>query len=224
MTSTTRCYSNRMSTLHEDEVEKFSKLAHEWWNSDGEFRTLHDINPLRIQYIKKILGRSHFDGLHMLDVGCGGGIAAESMARLGAASVLGVDASQENIGVAKAHAARYDSLSNLAYHCGLVEQLKVDHQFDVVVSFEVIEHVRNPTLFVQFLVSHLKPGGHLILSTINRSMRSYLEMIVGAEYVTGLVPRGTHDHDKFVTPEELHQMLQMNQLVDITSSGYAYNP
>lgn len=198
------------STIDQDEVTKFSKLANEWWDKDGEFRTLHQINPLRLSYIKdKII--EHFGefktNLNIIDIGCGGGLIAVPLAKIGT-KVTGIDASAENIETAKFYAKELELDVN--YLCGSAEEHK--NQYDVVLCLEIIEHVSDPELFIASVAKLLKPGGMMIISTINRTIKAYLSAIVGAEYVLNWVPRGTHDFSKFLKPSEISQMLNKSSL------------
>lgn len=198
------------STIDQDEVTKFSKLANQWWDKEGEFRTLHQINPLRLSYIKdKII--EHFGefkaGLTIIDIGCGGGLISVPLAKLGA-KVTGIDASSENIETAKFHAKELGLEIN--YLCSSAEEHK--KQYDVVLCLEIIEHVSDPELFISAAAKLLKPGGMMIISTINRTTKAYLSAIIGAEYILRWVPRGTHEFAKFLKPSEISQMLNKNAL------------
>ncbi|KLO12722.1 3-demethylubiquinone-9 3-methyltransferase [Schizopora paradoxa] len=210
------------STVNAEEIALFSRLSSQWWNEKGEFGLLHKMNPVRMQFVReKILEVSRdedehaaakldstskiLNGLDVLDVGCGGGILSESLARLGART-LGIDASSSNIGIASVHASKDPSLppSSLTYRNVTAEQLlEEDQRFDVVCSMEVIEHVDNPARFLHSCAELVKPGGHLFLSTIARTPLSYLLTIFAAEHVLRLVSPGTHTHSKFVNPSEL---------------------
>lgn len=198
------------STIDQDEVTKFSKLANKWWDKDGEFRTLHQINPLRLSYIKDKIIR-HFgefkSDLTIIDIGCGGGLISVPLAKLGA-QITGLDASAKNIETAKFHAQKLGLEIN--YLCSSAEEHK--KQYDVVLCLEIIEHVLNPEVFIAAISKLLKPGGMIIISTINRTPRSYLRAIIGAEYILRWVPRGTHEFAKFLKPSEISQMLNKNNL------------
>lgn len=198
-----------MQTADPEEIARFSKLAGTWWNPEGPFKPLHDINPLRIGFIRdmalKHFGREDMPqalhGLGVLDIGCGGGLICEPMARLGA-RVTGVDASAENIGTARAHAEAMGL--DIDYRCATAETLLEESaKFDVVLALEIIEHVANPDAFAAACLGLARPGGLVIFSTLNRTLKAYALAIVGAEYVLRLLPRGTHKWSKFVQPHEL---------------------
>ena len=204
------------------EIDKFSQLAHKWWDETSEFKPLHDINPLRLGYIDQY-GR--IGGKTVLDVGCGGGILTESMAKLGAAHATGIDMAEKSLKIAKLHALD-QGVDNVAYRCIRVEDLAAEapHSFDVVTCMEMMEHVPDPAAIVAACARLVKPDGTVFFSTINRNPKSYLHAIVGAEYLLGLVPRGTHDWQKFITPAELARMCRNAGLEIIDSKGMAYNP
>ena len=213
--------SRVMSTLNQDEVHKFSAMSYDWWNPNGVCKPLHTMNRLRVPLVRDSLVNSGLSNLHLahsdtplkglkiLDVGCGAGILSEALARIGA-EVTAIDACPENIEAAKSHAELDESLSeNLKYICTTVEDHveTVDDVYDAIVASEVIEHVDNPGMFVHKCSQVLKTGGSFVITTINRSTRSWLLAIVGAEYVLGLLPKGTHDWAKFLTPAEVSGML-----------------
>ena len=204
------------------EIDKFSQLAHKWWDETSEFKPLHDINPLRLGYIDQY-GR--IGGKTVLDVGCGGGILTESMAKLGAAHATGIDMAEKSLKIAKLHALD-QGVDNVAYRCIRVEDLAAEapHSFDVVTCMEMMEHVPDPAAIVAACARLVKPDGTVFFSTINRNPKSYLHAIVGAEYLLGLVPRGTHDWQKFITPAELARMCRNAGLAIIGSKGMVYNP
>jgi 2-polyprenyl-6-hydroxyphenyl methylase/3-demethylubiquinone-9 3-methyltransferase len=219
------------------EVEKFNKLASEWWSNTGAFATLHEINPLRLNWIEENVKRSYqshdssksaetgLAGKKVLDVGCGGGILSESMARRGA-DVTGVDLGTENLKAAALHAEQSGLEDTLRYQHIPVETLAETHagQFDVVSCMEMLEHVPDPSSIVQACFDLLAPGGICVLSTINRNPKSYLFAIVGAEYVLRLLDRGTHDYAKFITPAELDKMASNAGFVRKDIIGLHYNP
>jgi 2-polyprenyl-6-hydroxyphenyl methylase/3-demethylubiquinone-9 3-methyltransferase len=220
----------RQSTIDEAEVERFSALAAEWWDPRGKMAPLHKFNPVRIGYVRD-QAAARFDrdpkrldsmkGLHILDIGCGGGILCEPLARLGAA-MTGVDPSGTNIEAAKAHAAQ----SELAidYRCSTAEQLaEQGEQFDLVLAMEVVEHVTDVPLFVASCASLVKPGGLMIAATLNRTLKSFALAIVGAEYILRWLPVGTHRWDKFVTPNELEIAMEQSGLRVIHEQGVIYN-
>ena len=224
------------------EVEKFNNLASEWWSNTGAFATLHEINPLRLNWIEENIKRGYQndtrsnDVTHktaeqgladkkVLDVGCGGGILSESMARRGA-DVTGIDLGTENLKAAALHAEQSGLESTLRYQHIPVEELAKTHagQFDVVTCMEMLEHVPDPSSIVQACYELLAPGGVCVLSTINRNPKSYLFAIVGAEYVLRLLDRGTHDYAKFITPAELDKMAINTGFVRQDIIGLHYNP
>lgn len=202
------------------ELQKFSELAHRWWDPCSEFRPLHEINPLRLEWIN---GCAALSGKTVLDVGCGGGILSESMAALGA-DVTGIDLSDKALGVAKLHLL--ESGQRVAYELISAEAL-ADRQpasFDVVTCMEMLEHVPDPASIIEACARLVKPGGHVFFSTLNRNPKSYLFAIIGAEYVLKLLPKGTHEYAKFIKPSELardcrHAGLQVQELL-----GMSYNP
>jgi 2-polyprenyl-6-hydroxyphenyl methylase/3-demethylubiquinone-9 3-methyltransferase len=211
------------TTLNADpqELAKFGELAHRWWDPDGEFKPLHQINPLRLDWIA---GLAKLPGADVLDVGCGGGILAESMARRGA-RVLGIDLSTKPLKVAQLHALE-GGVENLAYREVAVEQLATERSasFDVVTCMEMLEHVPEPASVVRACAQLVKPGGRVFFSTLNRNPKAFLFAIVGAEHVLGLLPKGTHEYARFIKPSELARYardagLQVDQL-----KGMEYNP
>ena len=203
------------------EIAKFSELAHRWWDLESEFRPLHQINPLRLEWIN---GISPLTGLNVLDVGCGGGILADSMARKGA-QVLGIDLSAKALKVAQLHAMEAQT-PHVAYKEISAEQLATEApaQFDVVTCMEMLEHVPNPASVVQACADLVKPGGWVFFSTINRSSKSFLLAILGAEYLLGLVPRGTHEYAKLIRPSELAAYCRASDLDVRHTRGLEYNP
>ena len=204
------------------ELKKFSDLAHKWWDATGEFRPLHQINPLRLEWIDQI---APLQGQRILDVGCGGGILSEAMARKNAASVLGIDLAEKSLKVAQLHALEAE-VANLAYRHVSVEAL-ADEQpesFDIVTCMEMLEHVPSPASVVQACARLVKPGGRVFFSTINRNPKSWLFAIVGAEYILNILPRGTHEFAKFITPSELARSIRDAGLELRTSKGLQYNP
>jgi 2-polyprenyl-6-hydroxyphenyl methylase/3-demethylubiquinone-9 3-methyltransferase len=218
-------------TVDEAEVDRFSALAAEWWNPRGQMAPLHKLNPVRVAYIRDQVA-AHFDrdakrldslvGLRILDIGCGGGILAEPLARLGA-QVVGADPSSTNIEAAKLHAARAGL--TIDYRCTYAEALAdAGERFDVVLAMEVVEHVADLDLFVQRCVEMVKPAGLMFVATINRTLKSFALAIVGAEYVLRWLPRGTHQWSKFVTPGEIKRRLTANGLRLIDETGVIYNP
>lgn len=220
----------RRSSVDAAEVERFSRHAADWWDARGPMAPLHKFNPVRVGYIRDRAG-AHFNrdpkkldclkGLRILDIGCGGGILSEPLARLGAAMV-GVDPAEDNIAAARAHAA--ESGVDVDYRATTAEELAAaGERFDVVLVMEVVEHVADVASFVATCASMVKPGGLMIAATLNRTLKSFALAIVGAEYVLRWVPRGTHQWDKFVTPEELERAFEKSGL-DVTGErGVVYN-
>lgn len=203
------------------EIEKFSKLADKWWDTTGEFKPLHDINPLRLNYIHQ---HANLIGKTVLDVGCGGGILSESMATLGAQSVLGVDMAEKSLQAAQIH-AKNQNVENIAYRCISVEDLAVEmpQSFDVVTCMEMLEHVPQPDSIIRACAKLAKPNGWVFFSTINRNAKSMIHAILGAEYVLNLVPKGTHDWHKFITPAEMARMCRLANLDVCHTQGMSYN-
>ena len=218
------------STVDPAEIAKFSRLSDEWWDPAGKMAPLHKINPLRLAYIRDAACRK-FDrsvkslnclaGLRILDIGCGAGLLCEPMTRLGA-QVIGVDPSASNIAAARLHAEK--GHLSIDYRCTTVEQMDGRERFDIVLAMEVVEHVSDIGLFLKRCASMLKPGGLMVVSTINRNWKSFALAIVGAEYVLRWLPRGTHQWHKFVTPDELAHYLRQNGLSITEQSGVVYTP
>lgn len=204
------------------EIAKFEALASQWWDPTSQFKPLHDINPLRLRWIDE---RAALAGKQVLDVGCGGGILSESMARLGAASVLGIDMGEAPLAVATLHASQ-SNVANVHYQRVPVEALAETHaeQFDVVTCLEMLEHVPDPAAVVAACYRLVKPGGQVFFSTINRNPKAWLLAIVGAEYVLNMLPRGTHDYRKFIRPAELGRWLREAGLELQEMTGLHYNP
>ena len=204
-----------------NEIDKFSQLAAKWWDRTGEFKPLHDINPLRLNYIDEyapLLGKV------VLDVGCGGGILSESMAQRGAKEVMGIDMAERSLNVAQTHAKKMN-VNNLCYRCVSVEDLanEMPHTFDIVTCMEMLEHVPDPASIVRACAKLVKPHGWVFFSTINRNYKSYFHAIFGAEYMLNLVPKGTHDWQKFITPSQLARMARQANLDIIDSKGMSFN-
>jgi len=198
------------------EIDKFSALAHRWWDPEGEFRPLHAINPLRLDWIA---GHAALEGASVLDVGCGGGILTEAMARRGA-KVTGIDMSDKALRVAELHLQ--ESGLDVRYQKAEVEQLA--GEFDVVTCMELLEHVPEPAGMVAACARLVRPGGRVFFSTINRNPKSYLFAVVGAEYVLGLLPKGTHDYQRFIKPSELSRWTRDAGLRSVEMIGMTYNP
>ena len=211
-----------MTTLNSDpaELAKFNDLAHRWWDPNSEFKPLHDINPLRLDHIDRLAGVS---GKQVLDVGCGGGILSESMAARGA-QVTGIDLGEKPLGVAKLHLL--ESGLNVDYRAISAEDLAADQpgSFDLVTCMEMLEHVPDPARTVAACAALARPGAHLFFSTLNRNPKSFLFAIIGAEYVLKLLPKGTHDYAKFITPAELARMCRQAGLDPAGVTGMTYNP
>jgi len=203
------------------ELAKFSELAHRWWDLDSEFRPLHMINPLRLDWIQSLVTLS---GQRVVDIGCGGGILADSMARRGA-DVLGIDLSTKALKVAQLHALEAQT-PGIRYREVSAEALAAEApgSFDVVTCMEMLEHVPDPESVVRSCAALVKPGGHVFFSTLNRNAKSYLHAVIGAEYVLGLLPRGTHDYAKFIKPSELTRMARNAGLNVVDLTGMTYNP
>ena len=202
------------------ELQKFSELAHRWWDPSSEFRPLHEINPLRLEWINAL---APVAGKRVLDVGCGGGILTEAMANKGA-SVKGIDLSEKALKVAELHSL--ESGVKVSYELISAEDLAAREpgQYDVVTCMEMLEHVPDPSAVVKACATLVKPGGNLFFSTLNRNPKSYLFAIIGAEYVLGLLPRGTHDYAKFIKPSELSQFARNASLEVKALKGMTYNP
>ena len=206
-----------MNTINKKEIEKFSKIADEWWNPNGKFKPLHKFNPIRIKYIKdNIIKKFNLNSsnkplktINILDIGCGGGLLSEPMSRLGA-NVVGIDASKKNIEVAKFHAKKNKLKIN--YICASPEILKIQKKFDVILSMEIIEHVEDINFFIKKSSELLKKNGLMFIATLNKTLKSYIFAIVGAEYILKWLPVGTHDWNKFIKPDELIKITKINNL------------
>lgn len=219
------------STIDAREIDKFQAMAAEWWDPNGKFKPLHMLNPCRLDYItaqigaefdRDLSGHEPFKGLRILDIGCGGGLLSEPMARLGA-DVVGADAAERNIPVAKVHAE--DMGLNIDYRVTTAEDLAAaGEQFDAVLNMEVVEHVADPQTYLNACHALLKPGGLMTCSTINRNPKSFAVAIVGAEYVMRWLPKGTHEWSKFITPNELCAMLENAGMDPVDRTGFVFNP
>ena len=219
------------STVDADEVAKFERMAAEWWNPEGKFKPLHMLNPCRLDYITTQIAAEFgrdlsqprpFAGLRILDIGCGGGLLSEPMARLGA-DVVGADAAARNIPVARLHAEQ----SGLAIdyrHTTAEDMAAAGEQFDAVLNMEVVEHVADPLAYLTACQRLLKPGGLMVCSTINRNPKSFAMAIVGAEYVMRWLPKGTHEWKKFITPDELFDLIRQAGLTPVDRKGFVFNP
>jgi len=219
-------------TIDPKEVAKFGAMAAEWWDPNGKFKPLHMLNPCRLDYIASQIAmefdrdlncRTPFEGLGILDIGCGGGLLSEPMARLGA-RVVGIDAAGENIRAAQAHAQR--SGINVDYRNIAAEALAAaeEERFDVVLNMEVIEHAADPGALVSAGAELLKPGGLMIASTLNRNPKSFMMAVVGGEWIMRWLPRGTHDWSRFVTPDELYGLIRSSGLDPVDRKGFVFNP
>ena len=219
-----------MTTINKEEIQKFSSLASEWWDVNGKFKPLHMFNPIRIEYIldeitkhfkldtkKKLLLKD----LEILDIGCGGGLISEPMARLGG-NVTGIDASEKNIKIASLHSKKSNLKIN--YLKKSPEQLKEKEKFDIILNLEIIEHVDNLDLYLQSCYNLLKKNGLMFTATINRTLTSYIKAIIGAEYILRWLPIGTHDWNKFIKPEELQKKLTDKKFTTKNIKGLEFNP
>ena len=217
-----------MSTVNKKEIEKFSLMAEEWWNPEGKFKPLHKFNPLRIKYIKDQIV-SHFrlknnneplKNINILDIGCGGGLLSEPMYKMGA-DVVGIDASEKNINIAKAHADKNNL--KIKYICESPETIKVQNKFDVILNMEIIEHVNDINLFLSSCSKLLKKDGLMFVATLNKTLKSYMFAIIGAEYILRWLPIGTHEWEKFVKPDDLEKILNKYDLILKTKDGMSFN-
>ena len=218
------------STINKEEIQKFSKLADEWWDVNGKFKPLHMFNPIRIEYITEKI-KQHFkindektnflNGLNILDIGCGGGLISEPLARLGG-KVTGIDASKKNIEIAKLHSKK--SKLNINYINKPPEQLENVKKFDIILNLEIVEHVDNVGLYIKSCYNLLNKDGLMFTATLNRSLISYLKAIIGAEYILRWLPIGTHDWNKFLKPEELEKILQNENFSTVDVKGLEFNP
>lgn len=223
--------SAETSSIDPAEVAKFEAMAAEWWNPNGKFRPLHMMNPVRLDYITRQVAAEFgrdltrpkaFAGLRILDIGCGGGLLSEPMARLGA-TVVGADAAERNIPVARLH-AEAQGLAIDYRHTSAEALAAAGEDFDVVLAMEIVEHVADPPAFVQTCHDLLKPGGLMIASTLNRNGKSFMAAIVAAEWVMRWLPKGTHDWAKFITPDELSGMMSRGGLDPVDRKGFVFNP
>ena len=218
------------TTINKEEIQKFSKLADEWWDVNGKFKPLHMFNPIRIEYISDTI-KQHFkikdsksnflDELNILDIGCGGGLISEPMARLGG-TVTGIDASERNIKIAKLHSEK--NKLKIKYLNKSPEQLIDAEKFDIILNLEVVEHVDNVSLYIESCYKLLKKGGIMFTATLNRSLMSYIKAIIGAEYILKWLPIGTHDWNKFLKPEELEKLLHNEKFSTVDIKGLEFNP
>ena len=217
-----------MNSVNSKEIEKFSKIAEEWWNPNGKFKPLHKFNPIRISYIKDNIiktfkldqKKSPLKNIKILDIGCGGGLLSEPMCRLGA-EVTAIDASKKNIGVAKLHSKKNNL--KIDYICTSPEKLKPKNKFDVILNMEIVEHVEDVNFFLTSCSRLLKKNGIMFVATLNKTLKSYVFAIVGAEYILRWLPIGTHDWEKFLKPKELISMLKKNNLNVEKVDGMSFN-
>ncbi len=219
------------TTTDSAEIEKFQAMAAEWWDPNGKFKPLHMLNPCRLDYITSQIAAEFdrdlskpepFAGLRILDIGCGGGLLSEPMARLGA-EVVGADAAERNIPVARVHAEEQEL--NIDYRHTTAEALASDgEQFDAILNMEVVEHVADPLAYLTACHDLLKPGGLMTCSTLNRNPKSFVMAIIGAEHVMRWLPKGTHDWKKFITPDELYKLLSDAGLDPVDKKGFVFNP
>ena len=218
------------TTINKEEIQKFSKLADEWWDVNGKFKPLHMFNPIRIEYIIENIKKyfkikknkaDFLEGLNILDIGCGGGLISEPMSRLGA-NVTGIDASEKNINIAKLHAKK--SGLQINYINASPEELNEVEKFDVILNLEIIEHVDNVNLYIKSCSKLLKKKGLMFTATLNRSFISYVKAIIGAEYILRWLPIGTHDWNKFLKPEELENFLSNEKFSTVDIKGLKFNP
>ena len=218
------------TTINKEEIQKFSDLAEEWWDVNGKFKPLHMFNPVRIEYIIENI-KKHFKisqnepgflkGLNILDIGCGGGLISEPMARLGA-NVTGIDASKKNINIAQIHSKR--SGLKINYITASPENLSNKEKFDIILNLEIVEHVENVNLYIKSCSQLLKKNGLMFTATLNRSFISYVKAIIGAEYILRWLPIGTHDWNKFIKPEELENFLSQEEFSTKDIKGLKFNP
>ncbi len=216
------------NTINKKEIEKFSKIAEEWWNPEGKFKPLHKFNPIRISYIKENIiktfklnyNKTPLKKIKILDIGCGGGLLSEPMCRLGA-KVTGIDASDKNIKVAKLHSKKNNL--RIDYFCSSPEKFNVKDKFDVILNMEIVEHVEDVNFFLKSCSKLLKKNGIMFVATLNKTLKSYIFAIVGAEYILRWLPIGTHDWEKFLKPEDLISILKKNDLSLDRLDGMNFN-
>ena len=216
------------NTINKKEIEKFSKIAEEWWNPEGKFKPLHKFNPIRISYIKQNIietfklenEKEPLKNIKILDIGCGGGLLSEPMCRLGA-KVTGIDASEKNINIAKLHSKKNNL--QIDYFCTSPEKFKPKDEFDIILNMEIVEHVEDVNFFIESCSKLLKKNGIMFVATLNKTLKSYVFAIIGAEYVLRWLPIGTHEWDKFVKPEELISILKKNNFKLEKVDGMKFN-
>ena len=218
----------KTNTINKKEIEKFSRIAEEWWNPEGKFKPLHKFNPIRISYIKENIvstlnlknKKNPLEKIEILDIGCGGGLLSEPMSRLGA-KVVGIDASEKNINVAKLHAKKNNL--DIKYFCASPENFKINTKFDVILNMEIVEHVEDVNFFLKSCSKLLKKNGIMFVATLNKTLKSYLFAIIGAEYILKWLPIGTHEWEKFVKPEDLSDILKKHDLKLEKLDGMKFN-
>ena len=217
------------TTINKEEIQKFSRLAEEWWDVNGKFKPLHMFNPIRIEYITetikkyfKLKNKANFlEGLNILDIGCGGGLISEPMSRLGA-KVTGIDASEKNINIARLHSEKNGLKIN--YLNTSPEKFNEFEKYDVILNLEIVEHVDNVNFYIKSCHKLLKKNGLMFTATLNRSLASYVKAIIGAEYILRWLPIGTHDWNKFIKPEELENFLSKEKFSTLEIKGLKFNP
>jgi 2-polyprenyl-6-hydroxyphenyl methylase/3-demethylubiquinone-9 3-methyltransferase len=217
-----------MNSINSKEIEKFSKIAEEWWDPNGKFKPLHKFNPIRISYIKENIiktfkinqKKTPLKNLKILDIGCGGGLLSEPMCRLGA-DVTAIDASKKNISIAKLHSKKNNL--KIKYICSSPEKLKIKNKFDVILNMEIVEHVEDVNFFLKSCSNLLKKNGIMFVATLNKTLKSYMFAIVGAEYILRWLPIGTHEWEKFIKPDELISILKKNNLELDQIDGMKFN-
>jgi 2-polyprenyl-6-hydroxyphenyl methylase / 3-demethylubiquinone-9 3-methyltransferase len=218
----------KSNTINKKEIEKFSRMAEEWWNPSGKFKPLHNFNPIRIAYIRDNIIKTFklkdknkpLEKIKILDIGCGGGLLSEPMCRMGA-QVTGIDASEKNINIAKLHAKKGNL--KIKYYCTSPENFKINNKFDVILNMEIVEHVQNVNFFLQSCSKLLKNDGIMFVATLNKTLKSFIFAIVGAEYVLKWLPIGTHEWDKFIKPNELINIQEKNNLKLERLDGMKFN-
>ena len=219
----------KTNTINKEEIEKFSRIAEEWWDPEGKFKPLHKFNPIRISYIKNNIVDSFklenkkkpLENIKILDIGCGGGLLSEPLSRLGA-EVVGIDASSKNINVANLHAKKNNLI--IKYLCTSPENFKTNNKFDVILNMEIIEHVEDVDFFLKSCSKLLKKDGIMFVATLNKTLKSYLFAIIGAEYILRWLPIGTHEWEKFVKPDDLINILKKYNFELNSLDGMKFNP
>ena len=218
----------KTNTINKKEIEKFSRIAEEWWNPEGKFKPLHKFNPIRISYIKENIvstfklenEKKPLEKIEILDIGCGGGLLSEPMSRLGA-KVVGIDASEKNINVAKLHAKKNNL--DIKYFCTSPENFNINTKFDVILNMEIVEHVEDVDFFLKSCSKLLKKNGVMFVATLNKTLKSYLFAIIGAEYILKWLPIGTHEWEKFIKPEKLIDIMKNHDLKIEKIDGMKFN-